>query len=192
MASEDKSTSRPSLSLLALLSFIASFAIARTFTAFSGRVIVKIGGFHIHHIYYGIVLLAIGGWLGISYNEERVTRLAAVLYGVGGGLIGDEIGLLLTNFESYWTGITYTIMVVFIVFVIILILFERYSRAISAEIKGFTRSRASFYFGILLAAVSIEFLTSRNSFIAVLSTVTTAAACVIIVAYIIQRIRTKQ
>lgn len=191
MAREEKPASRASLSLLALISFIAAFAIARTFTAFSPHVVVGGYGFRIHHFVYGIILLAIGGWLGISYDEERITRLAAVLYGAGGGLIGDEAGLILT-FGNYWTGITYTILVIFLVFIFALILFERYSKAISAEIKGFTRSRVSFYFGILLAVVSIEFLTSRNSFIAIISAVTTTAACIIIIAYIIQRIRGKQ
>ena len=134
MAVKEKTVSRPSLSILALVSFIASFAVARTVTAVGRHVVINIGGFHIHHIYYGIILLAIGGWLGISYNEERIARLAAVLYGAGGGLIGDEAGLLLTNFRSYWTGITYTIVVFFIVFAFTLILVTRYSRIISAEI----------------------------------------------------------
>jgi hypothetical protein len=187
ITSKEKPAGRVSLSLLALISFIASFVIARVFTTISG-VVLRGAGFHIHHFWYGIILLAVGGWLGISYDEERIVRLAAVLYGAGGGLIGDEVGLLLT-FGNYTTGITYTIVVIFIAFVSTVILFMRYSRAISTEIKGFTRSRASFYFGIILAAVSIAFLTTRNSLIARISTVTTIAACIIIIAYIAQRIR---
>jgi len=147
-------------------------------------------GFHIHHFWYGTILLAIGGWLGITFDEERIVRLAAVIYGAGGGLIGDEVGLLLT-FGNYWTGITYTIVIIFVAFVSAVILFMLYSKAISAEIKGFTRSRASFYFGIILAVVSIAFLTTRNSLIARISTVTTIAALIIIVLYVAQRIRTR-
>lgn len=190
IASEKKPAGRVSLSLLALISFVASFAIARAFTTISGGVFLRGGGFHIHHFWYGIVLLAIGGWLGISYDEERITRLAAVLYGAGGGLIVDEAGLLL-SFGNYWTGITYTMFVIFLVFVSTIILFMRYSRALSAEIKGFTGSRASFYFGIILAAVSIAFLTTRNSLIHNVSAVTTIVACIIIIAYIAQRIRAR-
>jgi hypothetical protein len=191
MTNEEKRARRASLSLLALVSFIASFAIARVFTALSrGIVVLRGGGFHIHHFWYGIILLAIGGWLGISYNEERTNRLAAVIYGAGGGLIADEAGLLLT-FGNYWTGITYTLVVIFLVFLSVLILITRYSKAISAEVKGFTKSRASFYFGILLAAVSIAFLTTRIILVASISAATTIAACVIIIAYIAQRIRAK-
>jgi hypothetical protein len=190
IASEKKPAGRVSLSLLALISFVASFAIARVFTTISGGVVLRGCGFHIHHFWYGIVLLAIGGWLGISYDEERITRLAAVLYGAGGGLIADEAGLLLT-FGNYWTGITYTIVVIFLVFISTIILFKKYSRALSAEIKGFTRSRASFYFGIILVTVSIAFLTTRNSLIHNVSAVTTIVACIIIIAYIAQLIRAR-
>jgi hypothetical protein len=190
ITSKERPAGRVSLTLLALISFVASFVIARVFTTISGGVVLRGAGFHIHHFWYGIILLAVGGWLGISHDEERIVRLAAVLYGAGGGLIGDEVGLLLT-FGNYTTGITYTIIVIFLAFVSTVILFKRYSRAISTEIKGFTRSRASFYFGIILAAVSIAFLTTRNSLIAYISTVTTIAACIIIIAYIAQRIRTR-
>lgn len=189
ITSKEKPAGRVSLSLIALISFVASFVIARVFTTISG-VVLRGAGFHIHHFWYGIILLAVGGWLGISSDDERIVRLAAVLYGAGGGLIGDEVGLLLT-FGNYTTGITYTIVVIFLAFVSTVILFKRYSRAISTEIKGFTRSRASFYFGIILAVVSIAFLRTRNSLIAHISTVTTIAACIIIIAYIAQRIRTR-
>jgi len=191
MTGEERQARRASLSLLALISFVASFVIARVFTALSrGIVVLRGGGFHIHHFWYGIILLAIGGWLGISYNEERINRLAAVIYGAGGGLIADEAGLLLSG--NYWTGITYTLVVIILVFVSALILITRYSKAISAEIKGFTRSRVSFYFGIVLAAVSIAFLTARNFLVASISVATTIVACVIIIGYIAQRIRAKR
>jgi hypothetical protein len=185
---EEKPVSRVNLSVLALISFLASFVIARAFTTINPDVGLRGGGFHIHHFWYGIILLAIGGWLGISYNEKRIVRLAAVIYGAGGGLIADEAGLLLT-FGNYWTGITYTIVVIFVAFASTLILFKRYSKAILTEFKGFTKSRASFYFGVILAAVSIAFMGTRNFFIASISAAATIIACIIMVAYIVQRIR---
>lgn len=72
---EEKPASRANLSVLALISFLASFVIARAFTTINPDVVLRGGGFHIHHYFYGIIMLAIGGWLGISYNEERVARL---------------------------------------------------------------------------------------------------------------------
>ena len=190
IASEAKRKGRVSLTLLALISFVASFMIARVFTAISGGVVLRIAGFHIHHFWYGTILLGIGGWLGINFDEERIVRFAAVIYGAGGGLIGDEVGLLLT-FGNYWTSITYTFIIVFVAFVCAVILFMLYSKVILAEIKGFTRSRASFYFGIILATVSITFLTTTNSLVARISTVTTIVALIIIVLYVAQRFRTR-
>lgn len=191
IVSREKPAGRVSLTLLALISFVISFAIARIFTTIRRSIVLRIAGFHIHHFWYGTILLAIGVCLAVSYKkEERIVRPAVVLIGSGGGLIGDEVGLLLTG--NYWTGITYTVVVFFLASISAVLLFKRYSRAISAEIKGFTRSRASFYFGIILAAVSIAFLTTRNSLVARISTVTTIAACIIIIAYIAQRVRTKE
>ena len=190
MASRGKPARRVSLTLLGLVSFVISFAIARIFTTIRRSIVLRIAGFHIHHFWYGTILVAIGLWLAMRYKEERITRPAVVLIGSGGGLIGDEVGLLLTG--NYWTGITYTIVVFFIAFISTVLLFKRYSGAISTEIRGLAKSRASFYFGIILATVSIAFLTTRNSLIAHISIVTTAAACVILIAYIVQRVRTRQ
>ena len=33
-------------------------------------------GVHIHHFWYGLALIATGGWLGISYEGEHIHRVA--------------------------------------------------------------------------------------------------------------------
>ncbi|MCJ7767178.1 hypothetical protein MUP79_02150 [Candidatus Bathyarchaeota archaeon] len=182
---------RPNLSVLVLISFIASFAAARTFTTLSPKTILLTGNLHIHHFWYGILMMAIGGWLGISYNDERINRLAAVIFGAGGGLIGDEAGLLLT-FENYWTGLTYTIITGFLAVAFIMILIARYSKTIMAEFAGFMRRRASLYFGVFLATISIAFLIDTDSpIIIAASSASVAVACLIILIYLIQRISRK-
>jgi hypothetical protein len=138
-------------------------------------------------------MLAIGGWLGISYESERIIRLAAILFGAGGGLIGDEVGLLLTlESENYWAGITYTIIIIFLAFASILILLVRYSRLIRMEFTQFLRSNASLYFGVFLAAVSVAFiLETENIIVITVSSMLTLAACLIILAYFVQKIKTR-
>ena len=158
---EGKVRWRPSLSVLAIISFIASFLVTRAFTILRPHSILNIAGYHIHHFWYGIALLAIGGWLGISYKSERVDRLAAILYGAGGGIYGDEVGLQLTGYNNYWTGITYTLIIVFLMIVLLLALLFRYSKVIAAEFAGLSRSRAGLYLGILLGLVSIAVLLRR-------------------------------
>ena len=188
---DSKIERRPNLSVLALISFIASFAIARTFTTLGPETILLAGNLHIHHFWYGILMMAIGGWLGISYSDERIDRLAAVVFGAGGGLIGDEAGLLLT-FENYWTGLTYTIVISFLAFAFILILIARYSKVIMEEFAGFARRRASLYFGVFLATISVAFLIDTDSpIIIAASSASIAVACLIIVTYLIQRISRK-
>lgn len=149
------------------------------------------GSLHIHHFWFGILMMAIGGWLGISYNDERIDRLAAVIFGAGGGLIGDEAGLLLT-FENYWTGLTYTIITSFLAVAFILVLIAKYSKAIMAEFAGFAQRRASLYFGVFLATISIAFLIDTDSpVIIAASSVSVAAACLVTLTYLIQRISNK-
>jgi hypothetical protein len=174
-----------------LISFIASFVIARTFTTLSPDTVLIGGGFHIHHFWYGVAMLAIGGWLGISYENERINRIAAVLFGAGSGLIVDEVGLLLT-FGDYWTDITYTFVIIFLTLASMLILIIRYSQVIKTEFSEFLRSNASLYFGVFLAGVSIAFsLDTDNPTIMTISSALTITACIIVLAYFIQRIRLK-
>jgi hypothetical protein len=98
------------LSALAILAFIPAFSLARLFTFVLPRVVVVQSGIHFHHFWYGIVLIAASGWLGIA-GSERWARLAATMYGLGGGLLADEVGLLLTFGDYYQNEITYTIVV---------------------------------------------------------------------------------
>src|SRR5512136_3116855 len=113
MVDRERIEERPNLSLLALISFIVSFAVARIFTTLKPDTVLTGGGYHIHHFWYGLLMVVIGGWLGISYRSERVDRVAAIIFGAGGGIIGDEVGLLLT-LGDYWTEATYTLIVIFL------------------------------------------------------------------------------
>ncbi len=190
-SAEEKVKERPNLSILAMISFIASFLVARVFTTFSPDVTVTSAGYHIHHFWYGIAMLAIGGWLGISYQNDRIDRLAAILFGAGGGIIGDEAGLLLT-LKDYWTEVTFTLIIIFLTLVSMLVLLFRYSRTITAEISELTQSRASIYFGIFLAVVSMAvILGTENIIVMAVSGALTVASCLIILSYFIQRFRKK-
>jgi hypothetical protein len=179
---------RANFAIIALLSFILSFIVARTFTTFFPSTVLVSNGIHVHHFWFGIVLLAIGGWLGISYNDVDADRLAAILYGAGGGLIIDEVGLLLT-FGDYWTNLTYTILTVFIALVIVLILFNSYRQAITKEFGEFFSSNFSLYFGAFLLAVSVAFIVETDDVLVTdVSTGLTIAAMVIIAVYLARRI----
>jgi len=194
MVAKEEIKEKPNLSLLALVSFISSFIIARTFTTLNPTTVLISGDYHIHHFWYGIAMLAIGGWLGISYQNERIDRLAAILFGAGGGLIGDEVAILLTlSAHAYWAEITYTFIIIFLTFTSMLIIINKYHKLIRTEFTQFLRSNASLYIGVFMAAVSIAFiLETDNIAIVTVSSAFAVVAGIIILAYVIQQIRMRQ
>jgi hypothetical protein len=126
---EKKLERRADYSVLALLSFVVAFAVSRIFTIISSFGLEPTSGIYIHHFWYGLIMVGIGGWLGISYSDERTKRFATVIFGLGGGLIGDESGMLLVmNPNDYQTVLTYPIIAGFLAFCIIFLLLKRHSQ----------------------------------------------------------------
>jgi hypothetical protein len=102
--------------LLAAIGFFVTFAVARSFAYAvfrnAGPVhYVYIGGTHIHHLVWGILLLLAVGfcWLievgtGAKSSSLLASRLMSLLYGVGAALTLDEFALWLHVQEGiYWT-----------------------------------------------------------------------------------------
>ena len=107
--------------VLAFSCFIIGFVIARVFTTLHpSTVLVTSGGIHIHHFWFGLVLVLLGGGLGLAEESEKIKDVGAVFYGFGSGLIMDEVGLLLTM-GNYWTSLTFVILVIVVAVCIIVI-----------------------------------------------------------------------
>lgn len=53
-------------------------------------------GYHIHHFYFGFILIVIASWAAIVGFPRISKNKLAVMFGAGLGLFMDEIGLLLT------------------------------------------------------------------------------------------------
>ncbi len=75
------------------------------FATLNPEVVVVRSGIHFHHFWYGLAMIACTGWLGITLRDERMGRNLAIIFGLGAGLIGDEVGLLLT-FGDYTSNLT--------------------------------------------------------------------------------------
>ncbi len=90
------------------VSFILSFAAARLVVRFGPETLrLIINTYHVHHFYYGFILLAVANWIALTTDRKHMEQFAAVLFGVGLGLFIDEFGLLLTCTTSalecdYW------------------------------------------------------------------------------------------
>jgi hypothetical protein len=64
---------------------------------------VSMGGTHIHHLVWGILLLLIFGWIGIAVDPDSPWReISAVMFGIGAGLTLDEFALWLNLKDVYW------------------------------------------------------------------------------------------
>ncbi len=166
-ASAQRSPHRPVLSFLALLAFVISFLTARIFATNNPDRILLILGIHVHHFWYGLALLAVAGWLGIAWrSSERLDRIYAVIYGVGAGLIGDEVGLLLT-FGNYQSELTFDFFIAVLAFALLAILFLQYHTLLAHEFLHPTHGQRTMLIGILTAGISPLLLFGSVSIIAV-------------------------
>ena len=114
------------------------------------------GGIHLHHFWYGIALISVAGWMGIAWRNERLYRLYAVLYGLGAGFVGDEVGLLLT-FNNYQSELTYLFFIATIAFVIIATLFLRYRTQLQEELLKLSLRERAAIIGVYLTGFSAFF-----------------------------------
>jgi hypothetical protein len=105
--------------LCCLLAFILTFFVTRTFVRFirhraeTGRPTrwwhprnVHVGGVHIHHVTFGVVLALLSGLtlvtLSIDGHEPQFT-VAATIFGIGAALVLDEYALILHLSDVYWS-----------------------------------------------------------------------------------------
>lgn len=144
---------RHGLTFIATLAFMASFFGSRLFATLYPDTVVMTGEIHIHHFWYGIGLLSVAGWLAIAWRTERLSRLCAVLYGLGAGFVGDEVGLLLT-FGDYWTELTYQFFVAAMSLVIIMTLLIRYRSVVLRDVIRLSLKERIILIGVFLAGFS--------------------------------------
>jgi hypothetical protein len=95
--------------LLFLVSFLASFGFIRTSAHLIRAQVswwpgnVQVGGTHIHHLVWGILLLLICGYIGTVVQPDTPWwHLAIIGFGIGTGLALDEFALWLNLRDVYW------------------------------------------------------------------------------------------
>jgi len=105
--------------LCCLVAFILTFFVTRTFVRFiryraeAGRPTrwwhprnVHIGGVHIHHVAFGVVLVLLSGLTLVTLSvdgHEPEFILAATSFGIGAALVLDEYALILHLSDVYWS-----------------------------------------------------------------------------------------
>lgn len=81
---------------IAFVAFLVSFTLTRAIAHIFPTVNFLIGKYHIHHFYYGLTLLIVSNWITLVSDRQRPRLFAAALFGIGLGILADEVGLLLT------------------------------------------------------------------------------------------------
>jgi hypothetical protein len=96
--------------LLALTAFVVTFALTRLVTRMirAGRGpfrnVETGGGVHVHHVVPGVVLTVAGGFGAVASGDDGFGAwAAAVVFGVGTGLVLDEFALILHLADVYWS-----------------------------------------------------------------------------------------
>mgnify|MGYP006273270619 FL=1 len=97
-----------------------------------GRNIILFGH-HIHHFYFGILLICVAAWFAIVGSEWFTKRQVAVIYGTGLGLFMDESGLLLT-WGNYYSDITYLLSLFLVGVFLNIIFFPYFWREVRSEL----------------------------------------------------------
>ena len=95
---------------LVLLGFVVSFLFIRTSARmiraevswWPGNVETS-SGLHLHHLVWGIALMLVGGFLGFAMQPAAPWyQIAALAFGIGGGLTADEFALWVRLEDVYW------------------------------------------------------------------------------------------
>ena len=156
MASPREAIHQHALSFLATLAFAAGFFGARVFHTTFPDLIIITQGIHFHHFWYGLAMMGIAGWLGIAENDERYNRIYAVVFGLGAGFVGDEVGLLLT-FGDYYSTLTSEFFVAAVVVILLIALAFRYGKEIENDIIHASAYDRLVQIGIFLMGFSTIF-----------------------------------
>src|SRR5215213_907447 len=92
-----------------LVFFLGTFAFIRTSAHLIRAQVrwwpgnVEVGGTHIHHLVWGILLLLSFGYVGVAVQPPSPWHeIVAVLFGIGTGLTLDEFALWLNLKDVYW------------------------------------------------------------------------------------------
>jgi hypothetical protein len=150
---------RHGLAFYGTLAFVASFLGARLFATLNPRVVVVQNGIHFHHFWYGLVMVIVAGWTGIALSNVWLSRNLVILFGLGVGLIGDEVGLLLT-FGDYNSNLTEIFFVAAVAFIILATLLSKGRKHIEKDVISISWKERGNQVGVFLGAFSALFFAS--------------------------------
>lgn len=97
-----------------LISFLPTFVGARLIVYHFPELFLEVKGVHIHHLTYGIFLLAIAGILSLNLYSWRWKITSAIIYGIGLALAFDEFGMWIHLEDNYWVRQSYDAIIILV------------------------------------------------------------------------------
>jgi hypothetical protein len=125
-----------------LSSFLPTFIISRLLVHLAPGLFINIGGSHIHHLTYGIFLLAIAGFLSQNLENPKWKTKLAILYGTGLALSFDEFGMWLRLQDSYWVRQSYDAVLIILSLLINIVYFSNFWLRIFSFPQRFKKIKA--------------------------------------------------
>lgn len=122
-----------------LAGFLPTFLISRFIVDTSPGLHLTVHGTHVHHLTYGIIVLAITGFVSLVWPAVPRRSLAAV-YGIGLALAFDEFGMWLHLTSDYSLDTSIDVMVGILVFLIAVVYGVVIARNIWDYISGNNKS----------------------------------------------------
>ena len=101
------------VALRSLAAFLVTFAILRVITAIIHfelfphgpfRDLVTSSGLHVHHLFWGILLLMLTGFVALATRDPAWHLRIAVVFGIALALTLDEFALWLRLADVYWSA----------------------------------------------------------------------------------------
>lgn len=100
------------VAIRALLAFLVTFALLRALTAVIHfdvwphgpfQNLVTKSGLHIHHLFWGILLLMVTGFVALATRAPKWHLRIAIVFGIALALTLDEFALWLRLADVYWS-----------------------------------------------------------------------------------------
>lgn len=123
-----------------LIAFLPTFIIARVLVHLAPNLFVNLHGTHIHHLTWGIFILAFSGYLALTLEKERLKTYIAALFGVGLALAFDEFGMWLRLNDDYWVRYSYDAILIISVFLINAVYFSHFWIRLISHLLGLKKN----------------------------------------------------
>lgn len=130
-------------------SFLTTFAVARSYVYLTQKDLlahplfieaVYFKGIHVHHLNFGIIILAITGFIALYDLRPHIHRMTAILYGIGLALTFDEFALWFLLEDEYWARVTYDVILSITLIFLNIMYFPSFWRRQGRFIKRFLRT----------------------------------------------------